>query len=108
MKQPLQFALAAEADLSLDEQQALLSGALRDQFGMDMDGCCRFYLYETFSDYLIARGPNSCLYRISYTISGDAVTFGDAEEVTTAYVPVTESCEFLSSEGEAQPASGKY
>lgn len=108
MKQPLQIALTAEADLSLDEQQALLSGALREQFGMDMDGCCRFYLYETFSDYLIARGPNSCLYRISYTISGDQVTFGDAEEVTTAYVPVTESCEFLSSEGDAQPASGKY
>jgi hypothetical protein len=102
------FALTAEADLSLDEQQALLCGALREQFGMDMDGGSRFYLYETFNDYLIAHGPNSCLYRIPYTIAGDEVTFGDAEEVTTAYVPVAESCEFLSSEGDAQPASGKY
>jgi len=107
----LHFLLAAEADaaeLSLDEQQALLSGALREQFGMDTDGCSRFYLFETFNDYLVARGPDAKLFRIPYTIDGDGVTFGDAQEVTTAYVPVAESCEFMAVEADAAPQSGKY
>jgi hypothetical protein len=86
--------LASEADLSLDEQQQLINGELLECFGLDAQGCQRFYLFETFSDYLIARGPEAKLYRISYTIDGDEVTFGDAQEVTTAYVPVAEACEF--------------
>jgi hypothetical protein len=94
MKQPLQFLIAAEADLSLDEQQSLLGGALREQFGQDADGCSRFYLYETFNDYVIARGPDGALFRITYTLDGQTITFGAAEEVTTAYVPVAESSEF--------------
>jgi hypothetical protein len=123
MKQPLQFAhqlrrtatvlrsailLAAEADLSLDEQQSLIGGALREQFGLDTDGGSRFYLYETFSDYVIARGPESKLFRIPYTIDGETVTFGDAQEVTTAYVPVASECEFVASEAEADQQPGRY
>jgi hypothetical protein len=100
--------VSAEADLSLDEQQQLINGELREQFGLDEQGCQRFYLFETFSDYLIARGPESKLFRIPYTIAGDEVTFGDAQEVTTAYVPVAEACEFMAAEGDAQPQSGKY
>lgn len=100
--------LAAEADLSLDEQQTLINGELREQFGLDEQGCQRFYLYETFNDYVIARGPESKLYRIPYTIDGDEVSFSDAQEVTTAYVPVAESCAFLATEGDAQAESGKY
>jgi len=100
--------LTSEADLSLDEQQQLINGELREAFGLDEHGCQRFYLFETFSDYLIARGPEAKLYRIPYTIAGDEVTFGDAQEVTTAYVPVAESCEFLATEGDATHESGKY
>jgi hypothetical protein len=94
MKTLPQFLLTAEADLSLDEQQQLINGELRESFGLDESGCQRFYLFETFADYLIARGPDAKLFRISYTIDGDQVTFGDAQEVTTAYVPVAEACEF--------------
>ena len=104
----LAWRLAAEADVSLDERQTLINGELREQFGMDEHGCQRFYLYETFDDYLIARGPEDKLFRIPYTFSGDEVTFGDAQEVTTAYVPVAESCAFLATEGEAAAVSGQY
>jgi len=103
--------LTAEADgaeLSLDEQQSRLNEALREQFGLGMDGCSRFYLCDTFNDYIIARGPEAKLYRIPYTMKGDEVDFGDAQEVTTAYVPVAEACEFIAAEGDAQPQSGKY
>ena len=108
MKRSLLYMLAAEADLSLDERQQLINGELREAFGLDEQGCQRFYLFETFDDYLIARGPDAKLFRISYTIAGDEVTFGDAAEVTTAYVPVAESCEFVATEGDATPESGKY
>jgi hypothetical protein len=111
MEQNMQFFLAAEADnanLSLDEQQGQIGAALREQFGCGEDGCPRFYLYETFSDYVIARGPEGKLFRIPYTIDAEKVTFGDAQEVTTAYVPVAEACEFMATEADAQPASGKY
>jgi hypothetical protein len=102
--------LTAEADLSLDEQQTLINGELREQFGLDESGCQRFYLFETFSDYLVARGPESKLFRIPYTIAGDEVTFGDAQEVTTAYVPVSEACEFeATAEAETATATpGRY
>jgi hypothetical protein len=142
--------LTAEADLSFDDQQALLNGALREQFGLDpqccqmrgqccggaccQNGCCggescqcaacqgpccygncccgqgcpRFNLFETFGDYIVARGADSKLYRIPYTMDGTDVKFGDAQEVTTAYVPVSESCAFLAAEADAQPVSGKY
>lgn len=103
--------VSAEADaaeLSLDEQQMLLNEALREQFGLGTDGCSRFYLYETFNDYLVARGPDAKLFRIPYTIDGDEVSFGDAQEVTTAYVPVAEACEFDTAEAETTPATGRY
>lgn len=99
--------VSSEADLSLDEQQQLINSELREQFGLDEQGCQRFYLYETFDDYLIARGPESKLFRISYAINGDEVTLGDAQEVTTAYVPVAESCAFVT-EADAAAATGKY
>jgi hypothetical protein len=107
----LRYLLTAEADaaeLSLDEQQTLLNGALREQFGLGTDGCCRFYLFETFNDYLVARGPDDKLYRIPYTITDDDVTFGDAQEVTTAYVAVSEACEFDTAEAAAECTPGRY
>jgi hypothetical protein len=93
--------LAAESDLSFDEIRTRLSEALLAQFGRDEDGCPRFYLYETFPDYVIARGPNGALYRATYTLAGDDVTFGNAQEVETAYVAVAESCGFIALESEA-------
>jgi hypothetical protein len=109
LAEPLAWRLAAEAaDISLDERQTLLNGELREQFGMDEQGYQRFYLYETFDEYLIARGPEDKLFRIPYTVSGDEITFGDAQEVTTAYVSVAESCAFVASEADAQADSGRY
>lgn len=92
--------VASEADMSLGEQQALLDGALREQFGLDEHGCQRFCLFEAFSDYLIARSPEGKLYRIGYKIDGDevaldSVQLGHAQEVQTAYVAVAESCDFV-------------
>lgn len=103
------WSLVAEADLSLDQQQALLNGALLEQFGLDETQCQRFWLFEAFDDYLIARqGETGKLFRIPYAISGDEVSLENAQEVTTAYVPVAESCAFLSTEADAQPESGRY
>lgn len=98
------FALAAEAELSLDDIQSLISAALRAQFGVDEGGCSKFYPVETFPDYVVAQGPKGTLYRIPYTLSGENVTFGDAQEVETAYVPVAEACEFIATEADATAA----
>jgi hypothetical protein len=102
--------LAAEeaADISLDQRQSLLNGALREQFGLDGAGYQRFYLQETFDDYLIARSDDGKLYRIPYTIYVDEVELGNAQEVTTAYVPVAESCSFIATEADATAESGTY
>jgi hypothetical protein len=108
MKHALTIALAAEQDLSLDEQRSRLDAALREQFGNDDSGYQRFYIYEVFNDYLIARGPEGALYRISYALNGDDVTLGDAQEVTTAYVPVAESCEFIAGEAEGAAEDGRF
>lgn len=101
--------VSSEADLSLDQQQELLNGALLDQFGRDEYGSQRFWLFEAFDDYLIARqGQTGKLFRIPYMIDGDEVELEDAQEVTTAYVPVAAESAFLASEGDADLASGKY
>lgn len=106
----LRYMLTAEADLSLDQQQALLNGALREQFGLDESGFQRFYLFEAFDDYLIARCEgDGKLYRIPYQIDGDEVSLSEAQEVTTAYVPVAEAGMFLvANEADAAPVSGRY
>jgi hypothetical protein len=104
------FLLTAEADRSLDEQLQLISDGLRESFGLDALGTPRLYVVETFDDYLIACGMHDTkLYRVPYTIKGDEISFGDAQEVTKAYVPVAEACEFMAAaEGDAQAQSGKY
>lgn len=99
--------VSSEADLSLDEQQGLLNGALLEQFGRDERGCQRFWLYEAFDDYLIARNDDGKIYRIPYEIDGTDVTLKDAQEVTTAYVPVAEASAFVA-ESEGDAVSGRY
>ncbi|MHB1673779.1 MAG: phage major capsid protein [Acidobacteriaceae bacterium] len=102
--------VSSEADLSFDAQQALINGALLDQFGSGADGYQRFWAVETFSGYLVARSTDGKLYRIPYTLDGDEVKLGDAQEVTTAYVPVAEACEFdaVAEADVANAAAGKY
>jgi hypothetical protein len=87
--------IAAEADLSLDEERSRLCAAMQSVFGNSGDD---YYIYEVFDDYLIARGPGGDLYRIPYTFLGDEPKLGDAQKVTTAYVPVAEACVFLAGE----------
>jgi len=101
--------VSSEADLSLDEQQNLLNGALLEQFGRDQYGSQRFWLFEAFDDYLIARqGETGKLFRIPYGIDGDEVDLQDAQEVTTAYVPVAEACAFVAEADGVETAPGKY
>lgn len=101
--------LSAEADLSHDEQHHRIRTALAQQFGQDGEGRPRFMPWEHFDDYVIARDAGGKLYRIPCEFGEDGEpSFGDAREVTTAYVPVAESCAFLASEAESEPVSGRY
>lgn len=96
------FVLAAESDISFNETTERLCDALRAQFGCDENGCPRFYMQEAFPTYVIVRASDGDgLYRVPYTMSPDSITFGDAQEVETAYVPVAEACVFLAGEGES-------
>jgi hypothetical protein len=87
---------AADAD-SYEDQQQELDQALLDSFGLTTDGYRRFCLVETFPDYVIARGPDGELYQISYEDdeANEKITFGEPQEVETAYVPVQQSARFL-------------
>jgi hypothetical protein len=88
-----------EADMSFDDIECGLQDALVDKYGTDAFGTPLYVLVESFPDYLIARGPDGKLFQISYSIDGqDGVTIGDAQEVETAFVPVSQSGMFIASE----------
>src|SRR5882724_1525924 len=90
--------------LSFEELQQRLNAALLEGFGNDGNGMQRYWLCETFPDYIIARGYDADLLQIPYTVdASDVVTFGEPQEVETAYVPVKESVLFLPT---AQAAAG--
>jgi hypothetical protein len=110
MQNNLIYLLVAEAaDMSLSDRCALLDGALLAQFGCDGSGYQRFWLQDTFMDYVIARGDDGKLFRITYTIDKDNnVTMGTADEVETAYVPVSESGTFVVAEAGATPDDGVF
>ena len=87
--------------MSFEDLQRVLWQALVDKFGNDAGGYPRYQLCDTFPDYVIAQGPNGCLYQVPYSLGGaddDEVTFGDPQEVETAYVPVQETVRFLAAE----------
>jgi hypothetical protein len=91
--------------MSFEDLQRVLFQALVDKFGYDSGSWPRYQLCDTFPDYVIAQGPNGCLYQIPYSLGGadeDEVTFGDPQEVETAYVPVQESVRFLASEATSE------
>lgn len=102
--------LTAESDRSFDEIEQRLRTGIREAFGCDSSGDQRFYIYETFPTYVIARanGGDGGLYQIPYTMDGDTPTFGEAKEVETAYVPVAEACAFVTTEAEAGNDEGVY
>lgn len=90
--------------LSFEELQQRLNAALLAAFGNDGNGMQRYWLCETFPDYMIARGYDGDLLQIPYTVAAnDDVTLGEAQEVETAYVPVSEAVKFLAT---AQAAGG--
>lgn len=100
-KQAQALLKTSQADMSYEELAQALCQALVDQFGCDSGGYPRFRLCETFPDYVIAQGPDGDLYQIPYTSGGDGdddISFGEPQQVETAYVPVQESVRFLAAE----------
>lgn len=92
----------AAADVSYDDINAQIYAQLRDKFGNDASGFPRYYVVETFPTYVITRGPDGELYRIPYSFGdndgdgdSDDVILGDPQEVEVAYVPVSESAQFI-------------
>lgn len=86
----------AAAEESYETQMQELDEALREAFGLDSTtGYRRFCLVETFPDYVIARGPDGDLYQISYADDGEEITWGDPQQVETAYVPVRQSSRIM-------------
>jgi hypothetical protein len=89
------------ADASFEELQQRLNQALVEKFGYDANGSQRYWACETFPDYIIARVSSGDLYQISYSVDGEASTFGEPQQVETAYVPVEQAARFLASEAAA-------
>jgi hypothetical protein len=84
--------------ISMEELQRRLCDAVQQKFGA-VDGttdCWRYYVVETFDEYVIARGTDEKLFQISYSLDvDDNVQLGEPKEVETAYVPVTQAAEFI-------------
>src|SRR6266481_4025529 len=87
------------SDYSYDDVQQYLQQELVEQFGNDAYGTALYVLLEVFTDYLIAGGPDSKIFRFTYSLddSGEA-TLGPAQEVEAAYVPVAQEAQFLTLE----------
>ncbi len=78
------------AELSHDELRSRLYEALRKKFG-ERDGSAVYWPTEVFDDYMIARGPEGKLYRVSYRLGLDEQPeVGELNEVEVEYVPVAE------------------
>jgi hypothetical protein len=82
--------------ISMEELRRRLDDAVQQKFGKDTSSdYWRYYVVETFDDYVIARGAEEKLFQIPFTLDADDnVTLGDAQEVETAYVPVSQSAHF--------------
>jgi len=89
-RDPVRVSLTKQADKSLTDIIEQIGGALRAQFKQPNSDRCRFwYPKEVFDDYLIAcEDETSHLFKISYQIDGDKVTFGDPVRVEEQYVEV--------------------
>ena len=86
--------------ISFEKLTRLLDEAVKAKFGKFNRNDCeywRYYVLETFDDYVIARGDEDKLYRIPYSLKTDQedVELGEPQEVETAYIPVKESAHFL-------------
>jgi hypothetical protein len=79
---------AFQNDESFEYVQRELAAALLEKFGRGDDGYQQYTLCETFPGYIIAQGPDGELYRITYAVDADEITFGDPQEVEATYVPV--------------------
>ncbi len=80
-------------DMSFEEIGSLIRAKLprhQGPFEVGPD----YWLEATYPEYVIVQDWDSGKrYRVPYTISGDDVTFGAAEEVEVAYVPADQSDE---------------
>jgi hypothetical protein len=90
----------AKEQMSLEELQRELNDAVRQKFGAGDNDSWRYYVVETFPDYVIARGNDDKLYQIAYAVNVDGeVELGDAQEVETVYAPVSQAAK-ISGAGE--------
>src|SRR5262245_64956023 len=93
--------------ISHEELTSRLCSALREKYGYDEQQFSRYYLMETFPDYVIARVPEGKLYRIEYSLdTDDNVSLGDAQEVETAYVPVSPAVSVVITDSAATSGDG--
>jgi hypothetical protein len=91
--------LTKQADMSFDDLECELQEELQEKFGTDAFGSPLYILVEALPDYVIARGPGGKLYQIPYSVDDqDEATLGDPQEVETAFVPVSQSCSFITAE----------
>ncbi|HWR37016.1 MAG TPA: hypothetical protein VN622_14230 [Clostridia bacterium] len=91
-------------EMSLEELKNKLDEAVRKKFGT-VNGTTdswKYYVVETFDDYVIARGTDGELFQIPYSVdTNEEIQLGDAVEVETAYVPVANAAVFLARDAAA-------
>ena len=91
----IEHASESHAVDSLEGQAALVRDAYRLQHPSEMDGP---WCEEVFDNHvIIARGQR--YFRVPYTVSGTAVSFGEPEEVKVEYTTVSEAVEALEPKG---------
>ena len=83
--------------MSLTDRIEMIAAQLRQKFKKSgTDDSLYWYPKEVFEDSLItASDMDSKLYRISYSIEGEEVTFGEPEQVEEEYVPVAQETELV-------------
>lgn len=91
MPEPLRqkIRVTSQAEKSLTDRIEQISAGLREKFKKGSEGSRFWWPKEVFDDYVISTEDESAkLFKIHYTIDGDAVTFGEPVQVEEEYVEV--------------------
>jgi hypothetical protein len=90
---------------SLEDMRDAISDALMAKFGKsDVYSGPKYYLVETFPDYVIVSSNDNPddMYQVPYSIDAQGnIVFGDLRPVEVAYLPVTARGEFATQEAAA-------
>lgn len=87
---------------SLEDIRDAINDALTARFGKsDVYSGPKYYLVETFPDYVIVSSNDNPddMYQVPYSVDGQgAITFGDPRPVDVAYIPTQSTGEFATAE----------